>query len=77
MTFQSNALWPPHLRSVSAYGDCISTDTHATEDYAKIVCSRLQREGFGGQRKVFPLLVWTSAVQQPPVLPEGYTRVKE
>jgi len=67
--FQSNALWPRQLRSVSAYGDCISTDTHGTEASAQAVCASLELFGFAGEGEVFPLRTWVSPVQQPPVLP--------
>ncbi len=52
------------------YGDCISTDTHDSEDEARWACRMLQREGFGGDGKVFPLRTWVSVVQQPPVIPD-------
>ena len=66
---QSNALWPPGVCS-SKWADNISTDKHATEAHAAAVCEMLKREGFGGERRVFPVRVWTSPVQDPPKLPE-------
>jgi hypothetical protein len=71
MRYQSNALWPAGVCS-SKWGDNISTDTHDTELHAFHACRGLERHGFGGDGKVFPLLVWTSPVQQPPQLPEEY-----
>jgi hypothetical protein len=71
MTYQSNALWPAGVCS-SQWGDNISTDTHDTLAGAAAVCNALRRYGFGGERKVFPLCVWTSQVQQPPVMPAGW-----
>lgn len=65
---QSNALWPDGVCS-SMYGDNISTDTHPTERHAEAACTALEREGFGGEGKLFPLLTWVSDVQQPPRLP--------
>ena len=70
MTFQSNALWPKGVCS-SMYGDGISTDTHMTRAQAEAVCRALEREGFGGERKHFPLKTWVSPVQQPPQIPEN------
>jgi hypothetical protein len=66
--YQSNALWPEGVCS-SVYGDSISTDTHPTREAAEAVCRALQREGFGGDGKHFPRVVWVSGVQQPPVVP--------
>ena len=65
---QSNVLWPEGTVS-SMYGDSITTDTHTTEEQAQAVCSMLLCEGLGGERKVFPLMVWVSDVQNPPRLP--------
>ncbi len=70
MKVQSNALWPAELSGVSVYGDSISTDTHDTEAQAHAICRALQRHGFGGEGKVFPLRTWVSPVQQPPIVPE-------
>lgn len=69
MKNQSNALWPADVYK-GEYGNSISTDTHRTEAEAEAVCRGLQREGFGGERKHFPLKTWTSEVQQPPKVPE-------
>lgn len=69
--YQSNALWPDGVCSTK-YGDNISTDTHETVHQSAAVCRALRRDGFGGERKVFPLYVWTSEVQQPPVLPKHW-----
>lgn len=71
MRYQSNALWPEGVCH-SQWGDNISTDTHDTVEQSAGVCRMLRIEGFGGERKVFPLFVWTSPVQQPPVLPNDW-----
>jgi hypothetical protein len=34
-----------------------STDSHHSEDYAKAICERLWRDGFGGDRQIFPIKV--------------------
>ncbi len=67
---QSNALWPPGV-CASQWGDGISTDKHRTEEEAESCCRWLLRVGFGGEGKVFPLRVWVSEIQQPPVIPVG------
>ncbi len=69
MKNQSNALWPADVYK-GMYGDSISTDTHRSEEDAQAVCRALEREGFGGERKHFPLKTWTSEEQQPPKLPQ-------
>lgn len=70
MEYQSNALWPPGVY-ISKYGDNISTDVHATQVEAAAVCGHLCNDGFGGERKHFPLLTWVSCVQQPPMVPRA------
>lgn len=70
MKYQSNALWAAaEALCVSPYGDNISTDTHDTFEQAIGVCKGLERHGFGGDGKVFPLRTWVSPVQQPPRFP--------
>lgn len=71
MKYQSNALWPDGVCS-SMYGDNISTDTHDTVEQSAAVCRMLRLEGFAGEHKHFPLVVWTSEVQQPPKLPANW-----
>jgi len=71
LQYQSNALWPDTV-SVSRWKDCnVSTDKHQTYLQAQAVCSALEREGFGGQRKVFPIKTWVSPIQDPPIIPDG------
>lgn len=53
--WQSIAKWPN--------GET-TTDTHDTKGMALSVCAILERDGFGGERKVFP--VSTEAVPLPP-----------
>lgn len=59
MPYQSNALWPEHVYR-GMYGDGISTDLHPSEEAARAVCEGLEREGFGGERKHFPIRTWVS-----------------
>lgn len=70
MQFQSNALWPAGVCS-SKYGDNISTDLHATQAQAEGVCEGLERDGFGGERKHFPIRTWVNrSAQIPPQIPD-------
>jgi len=52
MTWESWAIWPP-----GTIGQHIteSTDQHPTEEAAQGVIILLKREGFGGDRKIFPI----------------------
>lgn len=60
----SNARW-----SLEVYrgmdGSGVSTDTHRSQDEALAVCNALCRQGFGGQRKDFPLETWVSRADEP------------
>ena len=60
--YQSNAQWPLDVyRGMDGTG--ISTDTHETHYGALAVCTALRRDGFGGERKHFPIRVWVSEVR--------------
>lgn len=54
---QSFAQWP----AGTCPGD-ISFDSHESKKHAEGVCRRLNKEGFGGQGKVFPIKTWTETV---------------
>jgi hypothetical protein len=41
-------------KSIAEWGDFTTEDTHDTQDQAESVCRILERDGFGGQGKVFP-----------------------
>ena len=53
----SNAQWDLSVYR-GMYGDGVTTDTHDSLDAAQAVCSALRSDGFGGQRKDFPLRTW-------------------
>lgn len=55
----SHARWPLDVYK-GADGSGVSTDTHHTQEEALNVCNVLNREGFGGQRKAFPLETWVT-----------------
>jgi hypothetical protein len=55
----SHAQWPLSVyRGMDGTG--ISTDTHDSEEGARAVCDGLRREGFGGQRRHFPIRTWVT-----------------
>ncbi len=54
MRFKSKAWWPKDTVS-DFLGNNITTDSHYSEGEAIAVCARLELEGFGGERKIFPL----------------------
>lgn len=57
----SNAEWPLDVYR-GTHGDGVTTDTHNSFDAAEAVCHALRHEGFGGQRKAFPLRTWIDEV---------------
>jgi hypothetical protein len=64
MKTQSNAEWPAEVNC-----GCIpnvSTDQHPSEESALWVCRALERDGLGGEHKVFPLRTWVSEPKEQP-----------
>jgi beta-glucosidase-like glycosyl hydrolase len=55
MVWISKIYWPPEVR-IGNEGN-FSEDTHQTEGQAKAVCRGVQREGLGGEGKIFPVKV--------------------
>ncbi len=55
MTFKSIAVWPDTIRVGNVIGKNESSDTHRSKEEAEGVCVMLERHGFGGDGKVFPL----------------------
>lgn len=58
-TWKSVAVWPDELHVPND----ISEDEHDTEDQAKGVCQLLEKEGFGGERKVFPIKTYVEHIE--------------
>jgi hypothetical protein len=53
--YESWAEWPPiHPAAPNEQ----SADTHDTQEKAEAVCKMLERDGLGGERKVFPIRTW-------------------
>lgn len=57
MSWTSHAQWPKWSVCQSRANDH-TTDTHLTEAAAKAVCRMLERDGLGGEGKVFPVRTW-------------------
>ena len=64
--FQSNAKWPAPVRRGNTGNT--SSDSHDSHDFAAAICARLREQGFGGERKIFPLRTWVSPVGQPEIV---------
>ncbi|MGI9569269.1 MAG: hypothetical protein ACR2PH_05920, partial [Desulfobulbia bacterium] len=61
MEYQSHAEWPDHVYT-NELGKHISTDKHLSKEEADSACRGLEREGFGGMGKEFPIQTWTAPV---------------
>lgn len=61
--FLSNAEWPSDVYR-DMFGRSISTDLHDTASAAHAVCEGLRRDGFGGERKAFPIRTWVQDVSE-------------
>ena len=59
MKYQSNAQWP---EGQYPFGNDVSTDQHRNIEIAEAVCKGLAKDGWGGQRKIFPVKVWVTPV---------------
>lgn len=59
--WRSNAQWPPGTCAGGAKLD-VTEDTHASKEEAEGVCRLLRENGFGGDRKIFPIRVWVEPI---------------
>ena len=60
--FKSNALWPEGaVRQKRAKNK--TCDFHETEAAASAVCRMLERDGLGGEGKIFPIKTWVEDTQ--------------
>ena len=58
----SKAQWPLDVyRGMDGKG--ITSDEHDSYDSAEAICHALRHEGFGGERKHFPLRTWVEEKQ--------------
>jgi len=63
MKAQSVAQWPfPEVSTGNPGNESI--DYHETEDQAQAVVDRLLAEGFGGDRKIFPISAFVRRLDQ-------------
>lgn len=53
--WKSIVVWPDTIRVGNVVGKNESEDTHPTESAANAVCTLLEKFGFAGEGKVFPL----------------------
>jgi len=60
----SNAQWPKGSVIQSRANDK-TTDFHSTESQAVAVCRMLERDGLGGNGKVFPIRTWVLVEDHP------------
>lgn len=59
MKYTSNAKWP---RMDAEYSNSeMTSDEHDSYEQAKAVCDMLDRDGFGGEGKMFPVKTWVEA----------------
>jgi hypothetical protein len=52
---RSIAVWPDTISIGNVVGKNESSDEHDSPEAAYAVCRLLERDGFGGERKVFPI----------------------
>jgi hypothetical protein len=59
---KSHAQWPKGTIGLDGgiNGNDQSEDTHESREAAEAVCNLLHRNGFGGDRQIFPLRTWVT-----------------
>jgi hypothetical protein len=62
--FRSIAVWPDTIRVGNEVGKNESEDVHETREQAEGVCRLLRRDGYGGERMIFPLSTRVEPVDQ-------------
>jgi len=58
--FSSNAEWPEEVNIGKIPN--VSTDEHRDKETANWICLQLQRHGFGGEGKIFPIKTWVEEI---------------
>jgi hypothetical protein len=61
MKWESNAQWP--IGTISRFEEVVTVDRHTTESAAIAVCRALEKEGYGGRGKHFPLRTWVGRTE--------------
>jgi len=59
--FVSKAQWPV---GTAEWCNNITSDEHYTKEEAIGVCRLLERDGFGGERKIFPIKTWVENIEE-------------
>jgi hypothetical protein len=62
--FISHAQWPEGVIRQKRANDH-TIDVHATEEACRAVCRMLERDGLGGEGKIFPLKTWIEDTLDP------------
>ena len=55
IAWRSIAVWPDTIRVGNVVGKNESDDTHDSKEQAEAVCKLLEKEGFGGEGRAFPI----------------------
>jgi hypothetical protein len=45
-------------------GNEFTIDFHETEEQAQAVCKMLERDGYGGEGKIFPIETWVEKIKE-------------
>lgn len=56
--YTSNAEWPEEACIADEFGKLESHDNHDLIGQAESVCVMLEKDGLGGQGKIFPIKTW-------------------
>ena len=56
--WSSHAEWPEGVYCSATFGDNTTTDRHHSKQAAQWVCNELERNGFGGDNKNYPIRTW-------------------
>jgi hypothetical protein len=66
--YRSIVLWPDSVSTGRTPNE--SFDTHANRESAEAVCRGIEREGLGGERKIFPISTRVEPITEDSQSPE-------
>ena len=69
-TYRSHARWKEGTVAFSMDGSQITTDDHYSEEEAQGVCRMLERDGYGGDNKLYPVETWVTPIPFEEQYPE-------
>ena len=69
-TYRSHARWEDGTIAFSNDGSQVTTDDHYSEEEAKGVCLMLERDGYGGDNKLYPVETWVAPIPFEEEYPE-------